>query len=441
MGSPSPDEVIYRNDGLAWGSSMKTLKDYVAEVVKKAKAASWVTARLKDSAKNRVLLEVGRLLGREKKTLERENQKDLRLAEKKKLSPALIDRLTLTPKRIEEMCEGIKVVVGLEDPIGKIQGEWCRPNGLRISKVTVPLGVIFIIYESRPNVTSECASLCLKSGNAVILRGGSEAFHSNLALVNLYHSALRTCHLPEACVSFVKVLDHRAVDLFLEEEEAINLVIPRGGEALIRRVAARSRIPVIKHYKGVCHLYIDRKADLDQALKIALNAKCQRPATCNAMETLLVHERVAGKFLPVLGRELEKARCEVRGDRRVREWIPTAKPAQKEDWGREFLDRILAIRVVPDLESAIEHIQKFGSAHTDGIVTEDLRAARRFTEEVDSSSVMVNASTRFSDGFQYGFGAEIGISTDKIHARGPMGLEGLTSYKYVVEGQGQIRES
>lgn len=419
---------------------MTTLRSYVLGVAKKAKAAAQATAGLSASEKNRVLSEVARLLRKAARPLERENKKDLRRAEQQKLSPALIDRLTLTPRRIEEMCEGIRVVAKMADPIGKVLARWRRPNGLRISKVTVPLGVIFIIYESRPNVTSECASLCLKSGNAVILRGGSEAFHSNRALVSIYEEAVVKYRLPRACVSFVTTLDHRAVDLFLQREGEINLVIPRGGEALIRRVAARSRIPVIKHYKGVCHLYVDEKADLDQARKIAFNAKCQRPATCNAMETLLVHRKIAGQFLPALGRELREARCEVRGDRETCRLLPWAKPAGKGDWGKEFLDKILAVRVVPDMDAAILHIQTFGSAHTDGIVTQDRRAARRFVEQIDSSSVMVNTSTRFSDGFQYGFGAEIGISTDKIHARGPMGLEGLTSYKYVVEGKGQLRK-
>lgn len=419
---------------------MATLRSYVLDVAKKAKAASRITAGLEGPQKNRILLEVVRLLERQKRTLQRANEKDLRGAVRRKLSPALIDRLTLTPKRIEEIGEGVRVVARLEDPIGKVLQRWKRPNGLRISKVTVPLGVLFIIYESRPNVTSECASLCLKSGNAVILRGGSEAFYSNQALVNVYREALRKFQLPEACVSFVTTSDHRAVDLFLKLEDWINLVIPRGGEALIRKVAAHSRIPVIKHYKGVCHLYVDEKADLGQALRVAFNAKCQRPATCNAMETLLIHKKIASRFLPALGRKLEEAQCEVRGDRLTRELLPWAKQARSGDWGREFLDKILAVRVVPDLESAISHIQRFGSAHTDGIVTQDRRAAERFVEAIDSSSVMVNASTRFSDGFQYGFGAEIGISTDKIHARGPMGLEGLTSYKYVVEGKGHVRE-
>lgn len=419
---------------------MKALRAYVLGVAQKAKAASQVTARLQGPQKRRILLEAAYLLSRETKTIQRENEKDVRNAARNKLSPALIDRLTLTPQRIQEMAEAVKAVSNLEDPIGKVLARWRRPNGLKISKVTVPLGVIFIIYESRPNVTSECASLCLKSGNAVILRGGSEAFYSNRALVNIYQQALRKFRLPEASVGFVTTPDHQAVDLFLQLEDWINLVIPRGGEALIRKVAAHSRIPVIKHYKGVCHLYVDQKADLNQALKVALNAKCQRPATCNAMETLLVHKKIAPRFLPTLGRELQKAQCEVRGDSVTRQFIPWAKPARREDWGREFLDRILVIRVVPDLKTAISHIQTFGSQHTDGILTQDRSAARRFVEEIDSSSVMVNISTRFSDGFQYGFGAEIGISTDKIHARGPMGLEGLTSYKYVVRGQGQLRE-
>lgn len=419
---------------------MGSLNSYVSDVARKAKAASLISATLSSREKNRVLLEVVRLLELGKKSIRQQNERDLRRAEERKLSPALIDRLTLTPQRIEEISGGVQAVARLDDPIGKVLARWKRPNGLSISKVTVPLGVILIIYESRPNVTSECASLCLKSGNAVILRGGSEAFHSNQALVHVYHQALQKFSLPLACVSFVTVTDHRAVDLFLKLEDQINLVIPRGGEALIRRVAHGSRIPVIKHYQGVCHIYIDEKADLPQALRIALNAKCQRPATCNAMETLLVHEKIAPRFLPVLGRGLRKAGCEVRGDRETCRILPWAKPARSQDWGREFLDKILAIRTVPDLDAAISHIQTYGSAHTDGIVTRDRLRARRFVERVDSSSVMVNASTRFSDGFQYGFGAEIGISTDKIHARGPMGLDGLASYKYVVEGHGQIRE-
>ncbi len=419
---------------------MNSTQSYTLKIARQAKEASRAVAGLPAKEKNRVLLEAARLLGKEKEALRRSNEKDLRIAAQADLAPALIDRLTLTPKRIEEMREGVRIVAGLEEPIGKVLARWKRPNGLMISKVTVPLGVIFIIYESRPNVTSECASLCLKTGNAVILRGGKEAFHSNQALAGIYHRALGKYKLPESSVSFVTTQDHKAIDYFLKLEDWINLVIPRGGESLIRKVAAQSRIPVIKHYKGVCHLYVDGKADETLALRVALNAKCQRPATCNAMETLLVHEKMASRLLPVLGKELQKAGCEVRGDSKTRRFLSWAKPATEKDWGKEYLANILAVRVVPDLAAAIAHIQTYGSAHTDGIITEDKKAAKRFVETVDSSSVMVNTSTRFSDGFQYGFGAEIGISTDKIHARGPMGLEGLTSYKYVVEGHGQLRE-
>ena len=419
---------------------MAHLEEYVLSIAKRAKAASLETANLTARDKKRVLLEAARRMGKEKKSIQRANEKDLRNAEKKNISAAFLDRLTLTPQRVEEMQEGIQAVIRLADPVGKVLSKWRRPNGLSISKVTVPLGVILIVYESRPNVTSECASLCLKSGNAVILRGGKEAVHSNRALVGIYRKALKRCRFSPDGVSFVTNPDRRAIDHFLKLEAWINLVIPRGGEALIRRVASSSRIPVIKHYKGVCHLYVDEKADVTRALKVALNAKCQRPGTCNAMETLLVHKKVAPRFLPRLGKELQKIGCEVRGDQPTRRWIPWATPARKDDYGKEFLDKILAVRVVPTAEAAIEHIQTHGSGHTDGILTRDRAVARKFVQRVDSSSVMVNASTRFSDGFQYGFGAEIGISTDKIHARGPMGLEGLTSYKYVVEGQGQIRQ-
>lgn len=413
---------------------------YVLKVARGAQEASRKISALKNRAKDRFLDEVSGRLASAGKALQRENEKDLRGAEKRKLSPALIDRLTVTPRRIEEMAEGVRAVARLEDPVGKVLARWKRPNGLKISKVSVPLGVIFIIYESRPNVTSECASLCFKAGNAVILRGGSEAFYSNRALARIYQTVLKKHKLPAAAVSFVTQPDYRVVDQFLKMEGWINLVIPRGGEGLIRRVAQNSRIPVIKHYKGVCHLYIDKKADLKKAVRLAFNAKCQRPATCNALEALLVHEKISSRFLPLVGAEFQKAGCEVRGDRRTCVLVPWAKRSCPSDWGREFLDKILAVRVVPNFETAVSHIQTYGSAHTDGIVTEDRATARRFLEAIDSSSVMVNASTRFSDGFQYGFGAEIGISTDKIHARGPMGLEGLTSYKYLVEGNGQIRQ-
>ena len=407
--------------------------------LKAAREASIEAAQLSSKTKKKILLDAACGLVKNSKMILRENHKDLVQVKRDGLSSAMIDRLTLTPKRIAEMAEGLKTVAGLPDPIGRVETSWKRPNGLKISKVRVPLGVILIIYESRPNVTVECASLCLKSGNAVILRGGREAFYSNRALVSLFEKVLMRHRLPKACVNFVETTDRAAVDFLLKREKDIHLVIPRGGEALIRKVVRTSRIPVIKHYQGICHVYVDQKADLKKALPIVLNAKLQRPGVCNAMETLLVHQGIASRFLPAAGKELRNGGCEVRADESSRRWIPWAQAAKPGDYGHEFLDKILAVKVVPDLDSAIRHIQNFGSAHTDAIVTEDRRAAEIFKQKVDSSSVMVNASTRFSDGFQYGFGAEIGISTDKIHARGPMGLEGLTSYKYVVEGSGQIR--
>lgn len=396
-------------------------------------------SQISAAVKKKALLEVARRLKKESRAILRENQKDLKRAETQGLISAMMERLTLNERRIAEMSEGVEAVAGLEDPVGRVQAQWKRPNGLRISRVAVPLGVILIIYESRPNVTVECASLCFKSGNGVILRGGKEAFYSNRFLVSIFQAVFRRFRLPVSGVSFVSTTDRRAVNFLLRRDQDIQLVIPRGGEALIRKVARLSRIPVIKHYQGICHIYVDESADLKKAVAICSNAKMQRPGVCNAMETLLVNQKIAPRFLPVLGEALRSGGCEVRGDRPTRKLLPWAKHAQAKDFGHEFLDKILAVRVVPDLTAAIGHIQRYGSAHTDAIVTEDALAARRFTQQVDSSSVMVNASTRFSDGFQYGFGAEIGISTDKIHARGPMGLEGLTSYKYVVMGKGHVR--
>jgi glutamate-5-semialdehyde dehydrogenase len=403
------------------------------------RTASAQVQQLSTEMKKKVLLGVAFSLDKKVDWLLAENRKDLKKAREARLSSAMIDRLTLTPRRIHEMAKGVRAVAHLKDPIGRVESRWRRPNGLRISRVIVPLGVILIIYESRPNVTVECASLCLKSGNVVILRGGSEAFFSNRALVRIFEQVLSRYHLPQTAVSFVQTTDRAAVDFLLTRDTDIHLVIPRGGESLIRKVAQSSKIPVIKHYQGICHVYVDRKADLKKAVAIAYNAKMQRPGVCNAMETLLVHRDIAPRFLYVLGPQLKAGGCEVRGDASTCRLLPWAKAVKPEDYGQEFLDKILAVRVVPDLDTAIGHIQTFGSAHTDAIVTEDPRAAQIFKQKVDSSSVMVNASTRFSDGFQYGFGAEIGISTDKIHARGPMGLEGLTSYKYVVEGKGHIR--
>lgn len=414
-------------------------KNQILKMLADVKIASREISRLAEKSKSKILLKAADELEKNTELIIKENQKDLKQARKDGLSSAMIDRLTLTAQRIADMADGVRAVADLPDPIGKVDASWRRPNGLRISKVRVPIGVVLIIYESRPNVTVECASLCLKSGNAVILRGGREAFYSNQVLVSIFKKALNDSRVAEGAVSFIPTTDRAVVDFLLKREEDINLVIPRGGEALIRKVAKMSRIPVIKHYQGICHVFIDETANLKKAVEIAYNAKMQRPGVCNAMETLLVHEKAAAKFLPVIGEKLKAGGCEVRGDKSTLKYLSWAKPAKSSDYGHEFLDKILAVRVVPDVEAAIEHIQEHGSGHTEAIVTENSANAREFKERVDSSSVMVNASTRFADGFQYGFGAEIGISTDKIHARGPMGLEGLTSYKYLVEGDGQIR--
>ncbi|MBI4387692.1 MAG: glutamate-5-semialdehyde dehydrogenase [Candidatus Omnitrophica bacterium] len=404
-----------------------------------AHRASIQMAMVGSVLKNKILQDVARTITKDWKKIKRANDRDLRFADTHNLSNAMKDRLMLNQPRLEKMAAAVSEVAQLSDPIGRVLKAWRRPNGLQISKVSVPLGTILIIYESRPNVTSECASLCLKSGNAVILRGGREAFFSNQAIAAIYQRSIAKYHLPKAAVTLVQTADRQVIDELLQLEGLINLVIPRGGEALIRRIAQKSRIPVIKHYKGVCHVYVDRDANLNQAFQIAFNAKCQRPGVCNAMETLLVHQGIAKQFLPKYAAMLREADCEMRGDQAVQRLIPGARAASESDWYAEYLDKILAIRVVKDADQAIEHIQKYGSAHTDAIVTQNKKTAEKFVANVDSSSVMVNVSTRFSDGNEYGFGAEIGISTDKIHARGPMGLEGLTSYKYVVKGNGQIR--
>jgi len=389
--------------------------------------------------KRRLLLDIASRIEKKAKWLVAENRKDLMNAKASQLSSAMIDRLTLDGGRVRAMAKGVRAIARLKDPIGRVQARWARPNGLQLQKVTVPLGVILMIYESRPNVTVECAALCLKSSNAAILRGGRESMASNRALVSIFKESLKRYGLSPFHVNLVTTTDYAALDFLLRQEGRIDLVIPRGGEKLIRRVVEKSHIPVIKHYQGICHIYVDKKADLEKAVAITLNAKLQRPGVCNAAETLLVHQSIAKKFLPVVGDLLKKGGCEVRGDSVTRHLIPWAKCAKAADFGHEFLEKILAVRVVKDLGEAIRHIEAYGSHHTDAIVTQDKNAAKIFQKKVDSSSVMVNASTRFSDGFEYGFGAEIGISTDKIHARGPMGLEGLTSYKYIVEGNGHIR--
>jgi glutamate-5-semialdehyde dehydrogenase len=419
-----------------------SLKTQMIKLAENSKKASREAELLKTPKKNRILREIAAQLIKNKTYLIQENKKDMKYADKAGLSAAMKDRLLLTEARVRSMAHAVRDVSKLKDPTGEIIKKWKRPNGLELSQVRVPLGVVLVIYESRPNVTSECASLCFKSGNAVILRGGKEAFYSNRAISSIYQKVLKRHDIPANVVSFVDNIDRESVFQLLQLTDLIDLAIPRGGESLIRHVTEISKIPLVKHYKGVCHVYVDKDADLKMAHKIALNAKCQRPSVCNAMETLLVHEKIAKRFLPSLLEALEKAGCEVRlcGKTRLLLKKQHAKKATQKDWETEYLDLILSIRTVKNVDEAIKHIEQFGSRHTESIITRNKIAAETFVRRVDASSVMVNASTRFSDGNEYGFGAEIGISTDKLHARGPMGLEGLTTYKYVVRGRGQIRE-
>jgi glutamate-5-semialdehyde dehydrogenase len=387
--------------------------------------------------KNLALKRIAELLNQKREEIKRENEKDLK--EAKGLSASMIDRLILNDKRIDQMIAGIRDVIALNDPVGEIVKMWKRPNGLIIGRMRIPIGVIGIIYESRPNVTIDAGILCIKSGNAIILRGGSEAKFSNKILTEIMREAIRD-YIPEDSVQIIPTQEREAINYMLKEEGSIDLIIPRGGEELIKFVVENSKIPVIKHYKGVCHVYVDKDADMEKALKIVINAKTQRPGVCNAMETLLVHKEIADKFLPVAGRELIKRGVEIRGCEETRRIIPEAKTATEQDWYEEYLALILAVRVVNSIDEAIEHIRIYGSEHTDSIVTENYSTAMEFIKRVNSSSVMVNASTRFSDGYEYGLGAEIGISTTKIHAFGPMGLEELTTTKFIVFGNGQVRE-
>ncbi len=412
----------------------------VADVVRQARAAAPAVARASTQQKNDALRAMARELSQARRAILAANVQDVARAKADGLPGALVDRLALTDTRVEEMIQSITAVVELPDPIGQIIRSWRQPNGLEIRKVRVPLGVIGIIYESRPNVTSDCAALCLKSGNTVVLRGGAESFGSNRAITDALRTALRSAGLPEAAVSTLPTADRAGVEAMLQLHDLIDVIIPRGGEALIRKIAETSKIPVIKHAKGVCHVYVDEAADLGMAERITLNAKCQRPATCNAMETLLVHERVAATFLPAVITRLQEAKVEVRGDERTRQIVPGLTAATEDDWSTEYLDLILSVRVVRSLDEAVEHIRRYGSSHSDAIVTADDAHAQQFVQAVDSAAVYVNASTRFTDGFQFGLGAEIGISTDRLHARGPMGLEELTTYKYVVQGSGQLRQ-
>jgi len=416
------------------------VKELVLEIGQKAKEAARKLPSLSTEAKNKVLRLVAERLRAEKAFLQAENEKDLSAAREKGLSAALIDRLTLSDKVIEGMAVGLEEVAALPDPVGEVVKMWRRPNGLWVGRMRVPLGVIAMIYESRPNVTIDAAGLCFKSGNAVILRGGSEAINSNLALARIFQDALKEVEAPTGAVQVIPTTDRAAVNEMLKLEEYIDLIIPRGGEGLIRFVTENSRIPVLKHYKGVCHVYVDRLADLEMARRICFNAKVQRPGVCNAMETMLVHEAVAEKFLPAMCEEFRSAGVEIRGCEKTRELVPWAKEATEEDWDAEYLDLILAVRVVKNMDEALDHIARYGSNHTETIVTKDYQRALRFLREVDASVVITNASTRFNDGGQLGLGAEIGISTTKLHAYGPMALEELTTTKFIVFGEGQIRE-
>ncbi|MDP8292734.1 MAG: glutamate-5-semialdehyde dehydrogenase [Candidatus Orphnella occulta] len=417
-----------------------TLKALVQKTARQAKAASRILAKSSTQLKNKALENMARSLRKKANIIIRENKKDLLAAKKANLSKAMIDRLSLNKKRIEEMAASIDAVIKLKDPCGAIDKMWKRPNRLVIGKMRVPIGLIGIIYESRPNVTSDCATLCIKSGNAVILKGGKESINSNLAIYKILRAALKESGLPEDCISMVESVDRKVVAYLLEMDDCLDLIIPRGGEALIRMIADKSKIPVIKHYKGVCHVYVDKEADLKKALNISINAKVQRPGVCNAMETLLVHKDIAGDFLPKAIDALVAEGVEIRGCTRTRELSKNIKKATESDWYEEFLDLILAVKVVRNTEEAINHIAKYGSGHSDSIVTENYDTSLKFLKEVDSACVYANASTRFTDGYQFGFGAEIGISTDKIHARGPMALEELTIYKYIIFGSGQIRK-
>lgn len=416
------------------------IKDYMQTLGQNARLASRAIAKADTGLKNKALLATAEALNAARPALAEANAKDLAQGEANGLDSALLDRLALTPKVIDTMIEGLRQVAALPDPVGEITDMSFRPSGIQLGKMRVPLGVIGIIYESRPNVTVEAASLCLKSGNAVILRGGSEAIHSNQAIAACLAEGLEQAGLPAATVQVVETTDRAAVGELITMPDYVDVIVPRGGKGLIERVSKDATVPVIKHLDGICHVYIDDQADLEKAVNIAVNAKTHRYGTCNTMETLLVAQSVAGKVLPLLAEQYAEKGVELRGCEKTRQILPAAVPATEEDWSTEYLAPVLAIKIVASIDEAIDHINDYGSHHTDAIVTENYTLARRFLAEVDSSSVMINASTRFADGFEYGLGAEIGISTDKIHARGPVGLDGLTSQKYVVFGDGHIRQ-
>lgn len=417
-----------------------SVESTILEMAKEARLASVDVANCSSNKKNEALLKIAEKLEQDAEEIKRENAKDLELGEKAGLSVAMIDRLTISDKTIASMAGGLREVVALEDPVGSVLKGWVRPNGLHVSKMRIPLGVIGIIYESRPNVTVDAAALCLKAGNAVILRGGSEALHSNQILAAKIGEALREVGLPEKAVQVVPVRDRAAVNALLAQEEYVDLIIPRGGEGLIRFVVENSKIPVLKHYKGVCHVYVDEGADLEMARDICFNSKVHRPGVCNAMETMLVAKGEAEAFLPKMKAAFDEAGVELRGCPETCRILPGTKAAEESDWPAEYLDLICAVKVVDDMAGAMDHIGRYGSKHTEVIVTRDYQRGHRFVREVDASVVVINASTRFNDGGQLGLGAEIGISTSKLHAFGPMGLEELTTTKFVVLGDGQVRE-
>lgn len=411
----------------------------IIKMAKEAREAARILPGISTKAKSQALTFMASSLIKNAPDLVRANKKDLIRAKKQRKSSAFLDRLVLDEKRIRQMSQSLKNIAALTDPLGEVIRSTKRPNGLIINKVRVPIGVIAIIYESRPNVTSDCIGLCLKSANAVILRGGKEAINSNLAIFNILRQALIKYRLPEAAINLVKTTDHKAVDILLGLRDFVDLVIPRGGEGLIKLVSEKSKIPVIRHYKGICHIYVDSQADLALARRVAFNAKVQRPGVCNAMETLLVHRQVARKFLTGMIKDFQAAGVEIRGDRETCKIVKGINKAKDADWATEYLDLILSVKVVRDLAEAIGHINRYGSGHSDAIITKNRVKMNEFLDKVDSACVYANASTRFTDGYEFGLGAEMGISTDKLHARGPMALEELTTYKYQVFGKGQIR--
>jgi len=415
------------------------MENKLIELAKRSKSAAYKLSLLNTNQKNQILQSMADELIANQNFILEANSKDIHLGKEKGLSDAMLDRLLLTPERLTSMANAIREIIQLPDPVGEISNIRIRPNGIQVGMMRIPLGVIGIIYEARPNVTSDAAALCIKSGNAVILRGGSEAFNSNVAIVNALHKGIEKCGVDSSIITFVPTTDREAILELLKLDEYIDLIIPRGGEGLIRFVAENSRIPVIKHYKGVCHLYVDKDADFDMAIKLLIDGKTSRPAVCNALETMLVHKDIAEKFLPLAEEALKKKKVEIRGCPLTCKILPDSKLATEEDFYAEYLALIISVKVVESYEEAVEHIEKYCSNHTEVIVTNNLQTAQRFLRDVDSSSIMVNASSRFADGGEMGLGAEIGISTSKLHAYGPMGLEALTTKKFIVIGNGQTR--